>query len=85
MNIARLRRQPAYHLKPLEKLRFIRSAQSFGLSLKEVSQLYGRTDDDGSPCAGVEQLLERRIPEVRQMVKNLRRVERTLVGALTSC
>ena len=41
-----------YHPRTLEKLRFIRSAQGIGLSLKEVSELLALTSSDaGSPIS----------------------------------
>ena len=74
-----------YHPHSVEKLRFIRSAQSIGLTLKEVSRLLKLADDDDSPCPDVERMLEDRIAAVREQIKQLRRVERQLVQALTSC
>ena len=74
-----------YHPRSVEKLRFIRSAQSVGLTLKEVSRLLELIDADDSPCPDVEQMLESRIAAVREQIKQLKRIERQLVHALTSC
>ena len=48
-----------YTSESVERLRFIRSAQSVGLSVKDVSELLRLTDADESPCADVEKLLQR--------------------------
>jgi DNA-binding transcriptional MerR regulator len=74
-----------YHPKSAEKLRFIRSAQAVGLSLKEVAEMLELTESPKSPCGDVIGLLQRRLDEVREKLKALRRVERTLAGALNTC
>ena len=74
-----------YHPKSVEKLRFIRSAQSVGLTLKEVSRLLKLSDEDDSPCADVKAALVHRIDEVRRQIKKLKRVEKSLVDSLTRC
>jgi MerR family mercuric resistance operon transcriptional regulator len=74
-----------YGPKSLEKLKFIKSAQAVGLSLKEVADLLRATEDDGSPCDEVMSALRRRLESVRQQMADLRRVERTLSAALNTC
>lgn len=74
-----------YHPDTVEKLRFIRSAQAIGLSLIQVQELLDLTGSSGSPCHDVEQVLERRIAEVREKLRDLKRVERALVTARTTC
>ena len=74
-----------YHPRTLEKLRFIRSAQGIGLSLKEVSELLALTSSDADPCPDVEEVLKRRIAEVREKVRDLRRMEKALTEALNTC
>ena len=74
-----------YGPKSVEKLKFIKSAQAVGLSLKEVADLLRATNDDGSPCDEVMSVLRRRLDDVRRQLEDLRRVERTLSAALTTC
>jgi DNA-binding transcriptional MerR regulator len=74
-----------YHPRSLEKLRFIRAAQGIGLSLREVAELLALTDRDADPCADVENVLRRRVVEIRRQLRDLRRVERTLARALGMC
>ena len=74
-----------YGPKSLERLKFIKSAQAVGLSLKEVADLLRATDDEGSPCDEVMSALRRRLDSVRRQLEDLRRVESTLSAALTTC
>ncbi len=74
-----------YSLKSLERLRFIKSAQTVGLSVKDIKQLLSLTRKDGPPCRDIEQLLDRRLQDVRQRMRDLRRIERTLANAMKTC
>jgi MerR family mercuric resistance operon transcriptional regulator len=74
-----------YHARSVEKLKFIRSAQAVGLSLKEVADLLRLTDEETSPCDEVMAALRRRLDEVREKLKDLKRIERTLTAALDNC
>ena len=68
----------------LDRLRFIRSAQGVGLSLKEVAELLRLTGDE-SPCDEVMAALRRQLEDVRAKLRDLKRVERTLTAALNDC
>jgi MerR family mercuric resistance operon transcriptional regulator len=74
-----------YTPESLERLRFIRSAQSVGLSVKDVVELLNVTDAQDSPCDDVQNLLRRRLDEIRHRMKDLRRIEKTLAQALRTC
>ena len=75
-----------YGARSVEKLKFIRSAQAVGLSLKEVRELLNLTGDrNGLPCDEVMAALRRRLAEVREKLADLRRVENTLSAALKTC
>src|SRR5438128_1125573 len=74
-----------YSAESLERLRFIRSAQGVGLSMKDIAELLDLTNADASPCGDVRNLLQRRLEDVRRRMKDLRRVERTLGKALETC
>jgi MerR family mercuric resistance operon transcriptional regulator len=67
------------------RLRFIRSAQASGFSLADIREMLDLAHNDGPPCKEVAALIERRLSDVRQRVKDLRRVERTLTESLAAC
>lgn len=69
----------------VERLHFIRAAQSAGLTLHDVAALLDLRDGRAAPCAEVQQLLERRFAEVRQRLEDLRRVESSLAEFLDLC
>lgn len=73
-----------YTAYALDRLRFIRSAQASGFALDDVAEMLALTGDDGSPCADVAALIERRVADVRRRIRALRRVERTLATSLAS-
>lgn len=54
-----------YTQRTAERLRFIRSAQASGFSLKDVEEMLALTVADGSPCDDVAAVMERRLAEVR--------------------
>lgn len=73
-------RQPA-----LERLRFIRTAQATGFSLKDIEELLGLTRSGHSPCEDVTTVTQKRLAEVRQRIRELRQVEAVLARSLRCC
>lgn len=73
-----------YSDESLQRLKFIRAAQAIGFTLDDVRALLG---EGGSvPCCGdVQQLIEDRLGEIDQRLKDLRQVERVLKDALAKC
>ena len=74
-----------YSQGSLEKLRLIRCAQSIGLSLRDARELLRLIDTEKSPCKDVEQVLQRRLSDIRQRMRDMRRIERALVNSLKVC
>jgi DNA-binding transcriptional MerR regulator len=75
-----------YSQRSLERLQFIRSAQAVGLSLHDIEQMLDvvhRGSDE--PCRDVVALAERRLVDVREKLKHLKAVERTLAKAVQDC
>lgn len=69
----------------LQKLRLIRCAQSIGLSLKDARELLRLIDSENCPCDDVEQVVRRRLADIRERMKELRRWERALEKSLRIC
>lgn len=74
-----------YSQVSLEKLRLIRASKHLGLSLKDVRELLGVIDSPQCPCREIEMVVKRRLSDVQQRLKDLRRIERTLARALRAC
>lgn len=68
----------------LQRVKFIRAAQAIGFTLDDVRALLG---EGGSvPCCGdVRQLIEDRLAEIDQRLKDLRQVRRVLEDSLAKC
>jgi DNA-binding transcriptional MerR regulator len=75
----------AYGERSLERLRFIRSAQAIGLSLDDIAGMLEAAHGSSEPCTAVLALVERRLAEVREKLKHLKTVEKTLAGAVKNC
>jgi DNA-binding transcriptional MerR regulator len=69
----------------LERLRFIRSAQATGFSLKDIEELLGLVASDDLPCDDVTAVTKKRLAEVRLRLRELRHVEAVLAKSLKSC
>lgn len=74
-----------YSADALERVTFIRVAQSAGFSLDDIATLLGIRDGETSPCEEVEHLIEHRLTEVRDRLKDLREVDRHLKQFLAIC
>jgi DNA-binding transcriptional MerR regulator len=74
-----------YSQRSLERLQLIRSAQAVGLSLEDVAAILEAAHGSPEPCGAVVSLVERRLADVREKLKHLRTVERTLARAAKNC
>lgn len=74
-----------YSADALEKLRLIRTAQNIGLSLKDVTEVLGLLNEAGCPCHEIEQVLRKRLCEVREKIRDLRKLEKALSHSLSLC
>jgi len=67
----------------VERVRFIKQAQTIGLSLDEIRQLVRQLDcDDPEHCSAVMDLVVTRLAEVDTKLGELREFRRTLRGYL---
>lgn len=69
----------------LVRLRFIRAAQATGFALEHVATLLGLRDGTEQPCKEVQNLIDSRLREVAERLRDLRRVERVLKASLRMC
>jgi DNA-binding transcriptional MerR regulator len=74
-----------YRQAALDRLRFIRSAQATGFSLRDIEELLGLSASDELPCDDVTAVTKKRLAEVRQRLRELRHVESVLARSLRSC
>lgn len=71
----------------VDQVKFIKQAQSLGLTLEDIQQLAaGRIRTNHAPsCRRVRDLLTRRIEDIDTRIKELREFRRTLHERLSAC
>lgn len=70
--------------RQIDNLKFVRHAQELGFSLNEVKELLALRQKPHA-CSEVQSMLKRKLPDVREKIKILARVEVELSGALRGC
>lgn len=75
-----------YARSALDRLRFIKQAQTVGLSLREIGTLVAYADRGGlERCQRVHDLLQRKITDLNTRVAELQEFRDTLQGYLREC
>lgn len=69
----------------LERLRFIRAAQSNGFTLDDVRSLLQFQDGVVEPCKEVQSLIEARLRDLEERLTQIRTVRSVLRSSLQSC
>jgi MerR family mercuric resistance operon transcriptional regulator len=72
-----------YGAADVERLRFIKSAQSVGFNLDEVGELLRL--EDGAQCKQASALAEAKLVEIRRKLAELARMEMALSGLVKAC
>src|SRR4051794_9407174 len=63
-----------YGPQSVERLKFIRAMQSTGFSLSDIRALFELAFSNEPPCAEVLALARNRLVDVRQKIKDMRRI-----------
>jgi len=66
------------------RIGFIRAAQTAGLTLSDIAGVLALREDGQAPCSHVHSLLTGKLDEVRARQRELVRLEKELVGMLTT-
>ncbi|TWT71489.1 Mercuric resistance operon regulatory protein [Crateriforma conspicua] len=74
-----------YGEQSLKKLKFVRAAQAIGFTLEDVKSLFTDEDGDSPTCGSVQGLIEVRLVDVEERLKDLRHVRKVLKSALQQC
>jgi DNA-binding transcriptional MerR regulator len=80
------RTQSGYRLydeEVLERLEFIKRAQVLGFSLAEIAGIIAEKQAGQSPCAEVREIVRRRLQELDERLKEMRRYRKELAEALS--
>jgi len=71
-----------YDCKCVDRLVFIKKAQSLGLRLNEIKEILDLADRGHCPCGHVQKFLKARLKELRQKITDLREVEGRIESAV---
>jgi len=75
-----------YTAAQVERLRFIRAAQTTGFTLEDIQRLLGLSEESEHGCrSSVQSLIAARLAEVQSKIKDLKRVQGVLELALARC
>ena len=74
-----------YGADQVQRLTFVRRCRELGFSLDEVRSLLSIADRSQESCATVTEIAGAPLEEVRNKLKRLRRLERTLMSLKDSC
>ena len=74
-----------YPRKAIDQLRFIKKAQSFGLTLSEIKQIMRESERGLDRCCNhVEKLLNHKLSDFETKIKELRAMQKGLRGLMKS-
>lgn len=66
----------------LDRLAFIKRAQTLGFTLDEIKQIIAEAQSGQSPCAEVREIVRRRLQELDERMREMRRYRKELGAAL---
>lgn len=69
-----------YDPSVVDRLGFIRAGQAVGLSLNELSEVLQIRDRGEAPCSHVAELIDTRIREIDERMRDLRKAKRDLLA-----
>lgn len=74
-----------YSDESLARLRFIVAGKRAGFTLRDIGQLLGLRDGSEDCCGDVKLVIEGRVADLADKIREMRHAERVLTEALTWC
>jgi DNA-binding transcriptional MerR regulator len=65
-----------------DRLKFITSAKGLGFTLAEIEEILDHAAHGDSPCPMVREIVQRRVEENKQKIRDLKRLQRRLEAAV---
>lgn len=72
-----------YRQTDKERLRFINSAKELGFTLAEIEEILDHAVQGDSPCPMVRDIVEHRVKENKEKIRQLKKLQSRLENALT--
>ncbi len=73
-----------YKQSDITLMRFITNAKELGFTLKEIAEILSKADHGKSPCPLVREIIDKRINETREQIKNLKILQAKMENARTT-
>lgn len=70
-----------YKQSDVTLMHFITNAKELGFTLKEIAEILDEADNGKSPCPLVRKIIDKRINETRQQIKNLKQLQKKMEHA----
>ncbi len=70
-----------YGPEDARRLRFIASAKELGFTIAEIEEILDHAEHNETPCPMVREVVERRIDENREKIRELQRLQKRLLAA----
>ncbi len=70
-----------YKDSDIKLLRFITNAKALGFTLKEIAEIMDKSDHGKSPCPIVREIIDKRIKENRQKMKQMQKLQKQMEKA----
>ncbi len=74
-----------YGTDTINRVKFIREAQSLGFSLSEINELLSLTDDPTADCAQVNERAQIKLSEIDDKIKRLKKMQTSLKRLAEYC
>lgn len=74
-----------YNEDQLKRLFFIKSSRELGFSIAEIRALLELVDGKGFTCGEIHRLTDVHLGSVREKIKNLKKLEKTLASMVSEC
>lgn len=74
-----------YGKESLKKMKFVRAAQAVGFTLEDVKALLADDTGEAPTCGNVQGLIEARLTDIEERLKDMRHVRKVLKSALEQC
>lgn len=77
--------QRRYGAVDVSRLTFIRRCREFGFSIEQVREMASLAKDSASSCSQARDLAAARLDDIRQKLKELRQLERSIANLVEGC
>ena len=71
-----------YDKSVIDRLEFIKKAQALGFSLDEIRHIISESESGQSPCEEVREIVHRRLQELDERLRQMRRYRRELIATI---